>query len=368
MSIPAITVEALPAGYGDCLLISCPVGRRTWRLLVDTGPDECLATLVDRLKAIPLNARGRRRIDLAVISHIDHDHIGGAARLFAGTSLKLEFGDIWFNAPSPPVTRGVREGVGLAAVIGDAGRGLPWNLAFGGRDVVTGPEKFVEVSGKRGEPRITLLSPTRQTLDALYRVWAKELPNVKMPLEPASIDFPRGGLDVEALASRVTPEDRAPANGSSIAFLLEHRGASALLTADAFPSVLQRALAALATSRRQPLPWALDLIKLSHHGSRANTTSKLLETVRACHILVSTNGAIFGHPDQEGIARVLASGTPGREVWFNFRTPRTEVWGGPSLQARYGFVARFPAAPGDVTTVHLFAKASSRLVGPRATG
>ena len=31
MSTPAITVEALPAGYGDYLLISCPVGRRTWR-------------------------------------------------------------------------------------------------------------------------------------------------------------------------------------------------------------------------------------------------------------------------------------------------------------------------------------------------
>ncbi len=176
MSIPAITVEALPAGYGDCLLISCSVGRRTWRLLIDTGPDECLPILVDRLKAIPLNAQGRRRIDLAVISHIDHDHIGGAARLFADKSLKLEFGDIWFNAPSQPVTRGVREGVGLAAVLGAAARGLPWNLAFGGRDGVTGPELFAEVPRKRGEPRITLLSPTRLTLDGLYRVWEKELP------------------------------------------------------------------------------------------------------------------------------------------------------------------------------------------------
>ena len=357
MATPAITVEALPAGYGDCLLISCPIGRRTWRLLIDTGPDECLPTLVDRLKAIPLNAQGRRRIDLAVISHIDHDHIGGAARLFADTSLKLEFGDIWFNAPSQPVTRGVREGVGLAAVLGAAARGLPWNLAFGGRDGVTGPKLFVELPRKRGEPRITLLSPTRQTLDDLYRVWAKELPKVKVPPEPEPLVTSRSGLDVEALARRVTPEDRAPASGSSIAFLLEHRGASALLTADAFPSVLQRALASLATSRRQPLPWTLDLIKLSHHGSRANSTTELLETVRATHILVSTNGAIFGHPDQEGIARVLASGTPGREVWFNFRTPRTEVWAGASLQARYGYLARFPTAAGNTTTVHLSAKA-----------
>lgn len=154
MAASAIIVEALPAGHGDCLLISCPVGRRTWRLLIDTGPDECLPTLVDRLKAIPLNAQGRRRIDLAVMSHIDHDHIGGEARLVADASLKLEFGDIWFNARSRPVTRGVREGVGLAAVLGAAARGLPSDLAFGGRDGVTGPELFVELPRKRGEPRI----------------------------------------------------------------------------------------------------------------------------------------------------------------------------------------------------------------------
>ena len=357
MTTPAITVEALPAGYGDCLLISCPVGQRTWRLLIDTGPDECLSTLLDRLKAIAPNAQGRRQIDLAVISHIDHDHIGGAARLFADKTLNLEFGDVWFNAPGRPGARGVGEGVGLAAILGAAARGLPWNLAFGGRDVVTGPELFLEVQRKLGEPRITLLSPTRGTLDALYRVWAKELPKVKIPPEPEPLATPRGGLDVEALARRATPEDRARANGSSIAFLLEHAGASVLLTADAFPSVLQRALAALAANRQQQLPWQLDLIKLSHHGSRANTTSTLLETVQARHVLVSTNGAMFGHPDQEAIARVISRRTHGGEVWFNFRTSRTEVWAGEQLQAQYGYVARLPSVPGAVTTIQLPAKA-----------
>ena len=283
MTTSAIIVEALPAGYGDCLLVSCPAGRQTWRLLIDTGPDESLPALVARLKEMPLNSRGRRRIDVAVISHIDHDHIGGAARFFADTSLKLEFGDIRFNAPSRPVTRGVREGVGLEAVLGAAARGLPWNLAFDGRDVVTGPDLFVGVARKRGEPRITLVSPTPDSLGDLYRTWAKDLPKVKVPPEPEPIDTPttRGVLDVDTLAVRPTPVDRAPANGSSIALLLEHRGASALLTADAFPSVLQRALAATATRRRQQLPWMLDLIKFSHHGSRGNTTNGLLETVRA---------------------------------------------------------------------------------------
>ena len=199
---------------------------------------------------------------------------------------------------------------------------------------MAGPERFVEMPRKRGEPRITLLSPTRQTLDNLCQVWAKELPKVKVPPEPEPLATSRSGLDVEALARHVTLKDRAPANGSSTAFLLEHRGASALLTADAFPSALQRALASLATSRRQPLPWTLDLIKLSHQGSRADTTTRLLETVRAPHSLVSTNGAIFAHPGQEGMARVIASGTPGLEAWVAFRTPRTEVWAGASPQAR----------------------------------
>ena len=353
MTTPAITVEALPAGYGDCLLISCPVARRTWRLLIDTGPDECLPTLVDRLKAIPPNAQGTRRIDLAVISHIDHDHIGGAARLFADKSLNLEFGDVWFNAPGRPGARGVGEGVGLAAVLGATACGLPWNLAFGGRDVVTGPKLFSELPRRHEEPRITLLSPTRETLDALYRVWARELPKVKVRPEPEPIAAPRGGLDVEALALIATPEDRARANGSSIAFLLEHGRASVLLTAGAFPSVLQHALAALAVSRGQNLPWQLDLFKLSHHGSRGNTTSKLLDTVQARHVLVSTNGAIFGHPDPEAIARVVSKRTPGAEIWFNFRTTRTEVWADEQLQAQFGYAARLPSAAGTITSIHV---------------
>jgi hypothetical protein len=40
MSEHAITLEVLPAGYGNCLLVRCPVGKRTWRMLVHTGLDE----------------------------------------------------------------------------------------------------------------------------------------------------------------------------------------------------------------------------------------------------------------------------------------------------------------------------------------
>ena len=81
MSEHAITLEVLPAGYGDCLLVQCPVGKRTWRMLVDTGPDETFPALKARLAALPVDAKGQRHIDVFFVTHIDHDHIGGAGLL-----------------------------------------------------------------------------------------------------------------------------------------------------------------------------------------------------------------------------------------------------------------------------------------------
>ena len=114
MTRTAIRLEVLPAAYGDCLLIECPVSKRTWRMLVDTGPDDTYPVLRTRLAAIAANADGRRLIDLFVVTHIDHDHIGGASRLLADRSLKLNFCDVWFNAPGERRVRGVKEGQALA--------------------------------------------------------------------------------------------------------------------------------------------------------------------------------------------------------------------------------------------------------------
>ena len=48
---------------------------------MDTGPDETYPALRRRLLQIPRGDDGERHIDLLVVSHIDHDHIGGARRL-----------------------------------------------------------------------------------------------------------------------------------------------------------------------------------------------------------------------------------------------------------------------------------------------
>jgi beta-lactamase superfamily II metal-dependent hydrolase len=344
---PAITLEVLPAGFGDCLLVSCPVPGRTWRMLVDTGPDEVYPALRRRLLAIPPAPDGRRRIDLFVVTHIDHDHIGGVQLLLQDTDLRLSFGDVWFNAPPRRGVRGVAEGQSVARILGAPEAALPWNLAWGGADVVTPTgHGGVEVSAE-GLPRLTILSPTPERLEALWKVWAKELERLRRKeRDPAEAERgpSRGALDLDALARNRTALDRAVPNGSSIAVLLEHHGASVLLSGDAFADVLGPELQALALKRGQPsgAPLGVDVLKLSHHGSRANVTTDLLKAVQAKHHVVSTSNAYFNHPNAEALARVITAGQ-NPVLWFNYDTPQNRQWAEPGLMRRYGYEVRYPA-------------------------
>ena len=152
----AITLEALPASDGDCLLVSCPTPHGTWRLLMDTGREETWPALRNRLSAIPVNENDRRHIDLVILSHIDVDHIGAAQSLFTDETLGLSFGDVWFNGRQHLTGRGVAEGEALGKVLSSSDRSLPWNVAFKGYEAATpGDWDFREITvmpGALGSP------------------------------------------------------------------------------------------------------------------------------------------------------------------------------------------------------------------------
>lgn len=354
VATPAITLDVLPAGFGDALLVSCPVGRRTWRMLVDTGPDEAYPALRARLLQIPPDRAGRRVIDLFVVSHIDHDHIGGAALLLADAELGLQFGDIWFNAPPRENARGVAEGESLARLLGSADAELPWNLAFDGQPVATPAGSGGTPVAQRGWPRLTVLSPTPAQLDDLFAVWAKELAKLRRKERDAAGDdepLPgqtrSGGPDLHALAAKTTALDRAVPNGSSIALLVEHQGASVLLCGDAFADVLVPELQALAAARGGG-PLAVDVVKLSHHASRANVTRELVQALQARHYVVSTDNRYFRHPNAEALARVI-TGAERPVLWFNHDTPQNRQWADPWLIERHGYAVCFPEGDAGVT-------------------
>ena len=105
------------------------------------------------------------------------------------------------------------------------------------------------------------------------------------------------------------------------------------------------AIRALIARRKLNGPLAIDVCKLSHHGSRSNTTIELTGLVRARHHIVSTDNSHFKHPDPEAIARVVL-GCPGTTLWFDYDTPQNRRWGAADLATKYRHQVRYPARPG----------------------
>jgi beta-lactamase superfamily II metal-dependent hydrolase len=349
-----ITIDVLPALRGDCLWIECTrTNDRPWRLLVDGGMPSTWPVLRKRIEAL---AKAEPvHFDLAVVSHIDSDHIGGLLPLFASTDLNVTFGDIWFNGlPQLPDrgsarSRSVTEGARLVDLLSGQGGGppLPWNEQFGRSAAMTAGDGAYREVVYKGAPRITLLSPTPRRLESLRGVWIDELRRLQRgePSEPSIAGLPLPLENLESLAAIDTARDRSPANGSSIAFLLEYAGRSCLLAADAFSSVLGNALTSLANAR-DGRPIEIDVFKLPHHCSKGNVTTSLLGVVPAQHYLVSTNGDRFSHPDAIALARVITQ-AKGPTLWFNYATAATLRWSDAPLQAKYGFATCYPPQGGD---------------------
>ncbi|QEV49467.1 MBL fold metallo-hydrolase [Streptomyces vinaceus] len=92
----AIRIEVLPARLGDCLLVECARGSGPpWRMLVDGGPPSTWPRLEKRLSRLEPD---ERHIDVAVVTHIDSDHIGGMLP-FLRSEYAEGVGDYWFNGP-----------------------------------------------------------------------------------------------------------------------------------------------------------------------------------------------------------------------------------------------------------------------------
>jgi hypothetical protein len=299
-------------------------------------------------------------IDVAVITHIDDDHIAGILKLLE-SDLAAAVADYWFNGlpqlperPTDADTRSFAQGDTVGALLGAADRPLPWNAAFSGTAIVAG-EDAPRMLTIDGGPTITVVSPSAKRLLALSRKWREALSEGTRGEDEHSAGQPPPLADLEALAAEKWPRDGSPANGASIGLLVEYRGASALLTGDAWGNVLAPELARLARARGVEA-LEVDAVKLPHHGSRANVLTGLTPLAPAAHYIVSSNGDRFGHPDDQAIARVVTEAPRGATLWFTYDNARTRRWADPALAAQYGYLTRFPQSEGVGVVVELEAR------------
>ncbi len=350
MTPPFFNVEMLPAQYGDCLWIEYGKGGDTQRFLIDGGPAGTYEFIEKRIAMV---APGERAFELIVLSHVDADHIEGLVRLFAERPLPFAVDRVWFNGwrqmNKAHGMLGALQGEFLSALLA---RRVPTSWDTDGPPLVIKKTGSLPTTTLPGGMTLTLVSPTVEALKKMAGQWRTTI--AKAGIQPGNLEaawaklaatkkfLPKKGLlgaspNLDALVKKQFPTDQAKPNGSSIAFLAEYEGKSTLFLADAHPTIVAASVTRLCKERgvaRLPV----DVVKISHHGSKGNTSVALLKLLDCKRILISTSGARFQHPHASCMAQIIKWCEP-TEIYFNYRSKQTKPWITPASEKKFKYKA-----------------------------
>jgi len=324
------SLEALQAFHGDSLLLHAGSAAEPVLLLIDGGPSNTWETsLQPRLEELRAERAGdgALAIDLAMVSHIDSDHVAGMVD-FAGDlvtaqqdsqPLRYEVATLWHNSfddvlgndaedlrvaavdiLSEPVDDRVADEIraaGLAVVasvaegreLRDQAKTLGWsvNEPFDG-PVVLPKEGVRKIT--LGPLTLTVVCPHAEQLEKLHDAWDKWLKG-----HPKAVASPAA-----AQASR----DTSPYNLSSIVVLAECDGKSMLLTGDARDDHILAGLEEAGIA--QDGKTHVDILKLPHHGSIRNMRAEFFASVTADHYVISADGR-HGNPETDTLTLIADS-------------------------------------------------------------
>lgn len=337
-------IEMLPAECGDCLIVRWGSARKPFEILIDGGLGSSEA-LKRRLAA----RKSPVELELLVVTHIDNDHILGMRKLLDRHPDLVAPRRVWFNAREqlkPFLKRdrmGTVEGDKLMQLLARPRFKSAWQAQAVYAEAGTKLPR-VELGDPKDPLVLTILSPDRARLSALAKTWLKTKLAV-LAEDRMSAKTRRKRIDahtLEALAKVPFKPDGSVPNGSSIAFMAEHRGKRLLCGADAWAPVLEKALDQYAQDHGITGRITVESFKLPHHGSEANVSNSLLGRLDCRNFLFSTDGSQFEHPDDVAVARVIKSAV-NPTLWFNYRSSRNQQWAEPALQRQATFSTRYPA-------------------------
>ncbi len=283
-----LNLHVIQAEQGDCFLLQ--FGDSEYAL-IDGGPKGNWKHLSPALRSLP-------RLELAILSHIDNDHILGFLEFFADLQRRkaagqprIEIGALWHNAFSETVGhqinqrlkslideeagRGFREGSELAGIATELE--ISVNPQFHGGLVTREAEPF-----RCGQLKLRVVAPDQAALKRLRKSWEKWL-------EKAEKEAGRG---------RKVSLETSPSNRSSIVVLAECGGRSILFTGDARHDEIEDGLERAGVSQEGRLH--VNLLKVQHHGSNRNSRREFFDRITADKYVISANGR-DGNPDLEAL-------------------------------------------------------------------
>lgn len=297
----SIVVKILPASYGDSFLIEFDNGIT---ILVDGG------TRVSMLNNIGIieQSYSQNQENYVMLTHVDNDHIMGIIHIFERHNKVYDkIKGVFFNSFSdlkkltpnivdvPPQISindsqssltGYRQGIAFEEKLLSLGIDTHTNIAAGAKFLLN-------------EVAINILSPGVESMSR-YSTWAE-----KEEIAYTGRNDCDYAKSLNDLLAAPFIEDDSITNASSISVLINYKNKNLLFLGDSIPSDIVHSLEALGYSSENKLQ--VDIVKVSHHGSRYNTSPDLLAIIQCDKFIISTDGKLHGHPDKECLARIIDS-------------------------------------------------------------
>jgi beta-lactamase superfamily II metal-dependent hydrolase len=334
-----IKIKFLKAHNGDSILINYDDKNGIPKnILIDGGTTQTyfnssLNQAGELKKEIESIKKRNESIDLLILTHIDDDHICGLLHWFEKDKDAYKIiKNVWFNSgkliaeyfrePENPDLRlglkifnttetGVRKAVEFEDYLID-------NKIWDRKLILQGDK--VEAD----DIQIQVLSPNKKQLFKLLKEFRKVFEGpayTSGKTKDWNADLINFTREEESNNFKFKEDDR-PNNGSSITFILTIQNRKFLFLADGHPTQICEALKELGYSKEKPLE--VELLKVSHHGSKKNTSKQLLELIQTDNYIISTNSSGDGHPNKRTLARIIAN-NPNAILHFNYENVKDGV-------------------------------------------
>lgn len=335
-------VKILPADIGDAILIRYYGNdQRFHNILVDGGLSRTYHfTLKHELREIK---KRREVLDLLIVTHIDSDHIGGILALLRDEENHSLIQNYWFNSgrivdgakdekssyqeiflKSDDNRISYRQGSTLESFLASTGK---WH-----KD----PIQRIQEHDFFGA-NLKVLSPDFYSLQKLCHGWKKSDKKINTEVSDCF-------SSIEELCNFQFQEDTSVANGSSIAFLFTIRDFRILLLSDSQPSIIAESLRLLGYSERKKLK--VNSLKVSHHGSKANTSMEMLNLIECENYILSTSGRSNNFPHKATLARIICNASRDKSkkinFIFNYNNPSFFKIFSDQDRLKYNFECLFP--------------------------
>lgn len=272
-----VKIFALPANEGDFIWVAYGENEVYSHILIDGGTDECGEEFASIISIID---ERKEKIEALVLTHVDYDHI-----------------------------QGVKDGIKFGELLSE--KGLKDRLV----DYVVYGQQAVLPNGAT----MRFISPGEKELIKFANEWEKYERENEYVQYASNLEMVKKNL--ADLMQEKLLSDSSPNNASSIAFIFEYHSIKLAFLGDAKPSVCLQGIKKINDADH----FEVDLLKLSHHGSRSNTSDSLLKTIRTNNYLLSTNGHHKKVPSKVVLSHLLKNaGKKDINLYCNYDWYNTE--------------------------------------------